>query len=107
MYLLYYSKIAVYYYLKNGVIDNHLFISVTLRGMRNETFRGFLVQLRSSNQDIVANQLTATGADIKQHACTPPTGGFTHTSRSDKDYITFTWTPTAGSRDLVFRLIGA
>ena len=76
--------------------------------MAGRQFQGFLVQLRSSqSQTIVGNQLMATGSDIQPHMCTPPTGGFTHTSMSNKDYITFQWTPTTGSGELVFRLIGS
>lgn len=91
-----------------GVLHNHLFVSVTLRGMDGRQFQGFLVQLRSqSSQAIVGNQLTATGSDIQRHMCDPPTGGFTHTSMSNKDNITFLWTPALRSGDLVFRLIEA
>ena len=79
--------------------------AVTLRATTNGIqFQGFLVQLRSAaDQSIIGEQLVENSDQIQQHACTPATGGFTHVSPSDKDYITFQWTPRAGTGDVVFR----
>ena len=78
-------------------------LSVTLSGNNGEQFRGFLVQVRSSPGDAILEGIAENSNDVQLHACSPSNGGVTHTSGTDKSSISFQWTPTAGTGDVVFR----
>lgn len=79
------------------------FTAVTLRGGINDTFRGFLVQVRSAADQRILTGISVNNSDIQLHNCTPAEGGVTHTNRSDKTSIQFQWTPSAGNGNVVFR----
>ena len=61
------------------------------------------MQVRSVADDSILTGITENSADVQPHMCNPSTGGVTHTSRVDKLSISFQWTPTAGTGEVVFR----
>lgn len=61
------------------------------------------MQVRSVADDSILTGITENSADVQSHMCSPSTGGVTHTSSADKASISFQWTPTAGTGEVVFR----
>ncbi|XP_052089515.1 defense protein l(2)34Fc-like [Mytilus californianus] len=71
-------------------------VLVTIKGTNGANFKGFLIQMRTDNQQIVGTFTVITTAESQLLQCNNVNGAaITHTNNNDKTELLAIWTPPA------------